>query len=402
MKILVINAGSSSLKYQLIDMETEKAIAKGGCERIGLEGSFLKHKGKQEKVIEEAMPDHKSAIKLVLDALVNSEYGVISSMDEIDAVGHRIVHSGEDFNKSVLLTEDVIATCKNNTELAPLHQPANLTGIFACQEVLPKGTPMVGVFDTAFHSTMPEKAYIFGIPYEAYKNYKIRRYGFHGSSHRFVSEEAAKFLGKDAKDLKIVTCHLGNGSSISAIDGGKSVDTSMSFTPLGGVPMGTRSGDLDPAIVEFLCKKLNCDVSSAVNYLNKKSGVAGLSGVSSDFRDLAAAAKDGNHRAELALEVFIYSCKKYVGSYAAAMGGIDCLVFTAGIGENDKAIRLAIAKDLEFMGVKIDEEKNAQRNDGSIHDVTAEGGRVKILVIPTNEELVIARDTAQIVADLKK
>lgn len=400
MKILVINAGSSSLKYQLIDMETEKAIAKGGCERIGLDGSFLKHSGSKTVTIESPMPNHEAAIKLVLDALVSKEYGVISDMKEIDAVGHRIVHSGEDFNKSVLLTDEVIEICKNNTELAPLHQPANLTGISACKKVMPEGTPMVAVFDTAFHSTMPEKAYVYGIPYEDYKNYKIRRYGFHGSSHRFVSEEAAKYLGVDGKNLKIVTCHLGNGSSISAIDGGKSVDTSMSFTPLGGVPMGTRSGDLDPAIVEFLCKKHGFDAAECVNYLNKKSGVAGLSGVSSDFRDLSAAAKEGNHRAELALEVFTYSCKKYVGAYAAAMGGIDCLVFTAGIGEHDAFVRAKVSEGLEFMGVKIDEAKNKDLHDG-INDITAEGGKVKVLVIPTNEELVIARDTMAIVNNLK-
>lgn len=399
MKILVINAGSSSLKYQLIDMATEKAIAKGGCERIGLDGPFLKHEGSKKVTIEAPMPDHEAAIKLVLDALVNKDYGVISDMKEIDAVGHRIVHSGEDFSKSVLLTDDVIEVCKNNTELAPLHQPANLTGIYACKKVMPEGTPMVGVFDTAFHSTMPEKAYIYGIPYEDYKDYKIRRYGFHGSSHRFVSEEAAKYLGKDAKDLKIVTCHLGNGSSISAIDGGKSVDTSMSFTPLGGVPMGTRSGDLDPAIVEFLCKKHGLDVSECITYLNKKSGVSGLSAVSSDFRDLNNAAKEGNHRAQLALDVFCYSCKKYVGAYAAAMGGVDCLVFTAGIGEHDDYVRAQVASGLEFMGIKIDLEKNASRVDG-INDITADGGKVKVLVIPTNEELVIARDTESIVKSL--
>ncbi len=396
MKILVINAGSSSLKYQLIDMETEVAIAKGGCERIGLEGSFLKHNGKKQVTIESPMPNHESAIKLVLDALVDGEHGVISSMSEIDAVGHRIVHSGEDFDRSVLLTDEVIETCRNNTELAPLHQPANLTGVAACKAVLPEGTPMVGVFDTAFHSTMPEHAYIYGIPYEDYKNYKIRRYGFHGSSHRFVSEEAAKYLGKDPSELKIVTCHLGNGSSISAVDGGKSVGTSMSFTPLGGVPMGTRSGDLDPAIVEFLCKKHGFDVSECVNYLNKKSGVSGLSGVSSDFRDLGEAAEQGNHRAQLALDVFTYTCKKYVGAYAAAMGGIDCLVFTAGIGENDNYVRSQVLKGLEFMGVVADLEKNAVRVKG-INDITGAGSRVKVLVIPTNEELVIARDTKEIV-----
>lgn len=396
MKILVINAGSSSLKYQLIDMETEKAIAKGGCERIGLDASFCKHKANgKETVINAAMPTHKEAIQVVLDALVNKEYGAINSMKEIDAVGHRIVHSGEVFNDSVLLTEDVMKTIESLSELAPLHQPANIIGVRACQAIMP-GVPMVGVFDTAFHHTMPEKAYIYGIPYEAYTDYKIRRYGFHGTSHRFVSAEAAKYLGRENDpDFKVITMHLGNGSSISAIKGGKSVDTSMSFTPLGGVPMGTRSGDLDPAIVEFLADKYGMTLSETMNYLNKKSGVMGLSGVSSDFRDLTAAANDGNHRAALALEVFEYSCKKYLGAYAAALGGADCVVFTAGIGEHDHLIREHICKDMEYMGVKIDEEKNSRIGDG-ICDITAEGASVKVLVIPTNEELVIARDTERL------
>lgn len=396
MKILVINAGSSSLKYQLIDMETEKAIAKGGCERIGLDASFCKHKANgKETVITAAMPTHKEAIQVVLNALVNKEYGAINSMKEIDAVGHRIVHSGEVFNDSVLLTEDVMKTIESLSELAPLHQPANIIGVRACQAIMP-GVPMVGVFDTAFHHTMPEKAYIYGIPYEAYTDYKIRRYGFHGTSHRFVSAEAAKYLGRENDpDFKVITMHLGNGSSISAIKGGKSVDTSMSFTPLGGVPMGTRSGDLDPAIVEFLADKYGMTLSETMNYLNKKSGVMGLSGVSSDFRDLTAAANDGNHRAALALEVFEYSCKKYLGAYAAALGGADCVVFTAGIGEHDHLIREHICKDMEYMGVKIDEEKNSRIGDG-ICDITAEGASVKVLVIPTNEELVIARDTERL------
>ena len=396
MKILVINAGSSSLKYQLIDMETEKAIAKGGCERIGLDASFCKHKANgKETVITAAMPTHKEAIQVVLNALVNKEYGAINSMKEIDAVGHRIVHSGEVFNDSVLLTEDVMKTIESLSELAPLHQPANIIGVRACQAIMP-GVPMVGVFDTAFHHTMPEKAYIYGIPYEAYTDYKIRRYGFHGTSHRFVSAEAAKYLGRENDpDFKVITMHLGNGSSISAIKGGKSVDTSMSFTPLGGVPMGTRSGDLDPAIVEFLADKYGMTLSETMNYLNKKSGVMGLSGVSSDFRDLTAAANDGNHRAALALEVFEYSCKKYLGAYAAALGGADCVVFTAGIGEHDHLIREHICKDMEYMGVKIDEKKNSRIGDG-ICDITAEGASVKVLVIPTNEELVIARDTERL------
>mgnify|MGYP004633390245 FL=1 len=396
MKILVINAGSSSLKYQLIDMATEKAIAKGGCERIGLDGSFCKHKANgKETVINAAMPTHKEAIKVVLDALVDKEYGAIKSMKEIDAVGHRIVHSGEVFNDSVLLTDDVMKTIESLSELAPLHQPANIIGVKACQAIMPD-VPMVGVFDTAFHHTMPEKAYIYGIPYEAYTDYKIRRYGFHGTSHRFVSAEAAKYLGRENDpNFKVITMHLGNGSSISAVKGGKSMDTSMSFTPLGGVPMGTRSGDLDPAIVEFLANKYNMTLAQTMTYLNKKSGVMGLSGVSSDFRDLTAAASGGNHRAALALEVFEYSCKKYLGAYAAALGGVDCVVFTAGIGEHDHLIREHICKDMEYMGLKLDERKNENIGDG-ISDVTAEGSKVKILVIPTNEELVIARDTERL------
>ena len=396
MKILVINAGSSSLKYQLIDMATEKAIAKGGCERIGLDGSFCKHKANgKETVINAVMPTHKEAIKVVLDALVDKEHGAIKSMKEIDAVGHRIVHSGEVFNDSVLLTDEVMKTIESLSELAPLHQPANIIGVKACQAIMPD-VPMVGVFDTAFHHTMPEKAYIYGIPYEAYTDYKIRRYGFHGTSHRFVSAEAAKYLGRENDpNFKVITMHLGNGSSISAVKGGKSMDTSMSFTPLGGVPMGTRSGDLDPAIVEFLANKYNMNLAQTMTYLNKKSGVMGLSGVSSDFRDLTAAASGGNHRAALALEVFEYSCKKYLGAYAAALGGVDCVVFTAGIGEHDHLIREHICKDMEYMGLKLDEKKNENIGDG-ISDVTAEGSKVKILVIPTNEELVIARDTERL------
>ncbi len=396
MKILVINAGSSSLKYQLIDMTTEKAIAKGGCERIGLDGSFCKHKANgKETTISAPMPTHKEAIQVVLNALVDKEYGAISSMKEIDAVGHRIVHSGEVFNDSVLLTDETMKTIEELAELAPLHQPANIIGVNACKAIMP-GVPMVGVFDTAFHSTMPEKAYIYGIPYDAYKDFKIRRYGFHGTSHRYVSSEAAKYLGRENDpEFKVITLHLGNGSSISAVKGGKSMDTSMSFTPLGGVPMGTRSGDLDPAIVEFLAEKYKMTLAETITYLNKKSGVSGLSGVSSDFRDLTKAANEGNHRAALALDVFNYSCKKYLGAYAAALGGVDCVVFTAGIGEHDGAVRKAIASDLGFMGIVIDEEKNANVGDG-ICDITGKGGKAKVLVIPTNEELVIARDTERL------
>lgn len=393
MKVLVINAGSSSLKYQLIDMETEKAVAKGGCERIGIDGSFLKHKANgKEIVIEKAMPDHKVAVQLVLEALADKDHGAISSMSEIDAVGHRVVHSGEEFTGSVLITPEVLKKIEALSDLAPLHEPANITGIKACMAIMPSA-PQVAVFDTAFHSTMPDYAYMYAVPYEDYKDYKVRRYGFHGSSHLFVSQEAAKYLGRN--DLKIVTCHLGNGSSISAVKNGKCIDTSMGFTPLAGVPMGTRSGDIDPAIIEYLGAKKNMTVSEMLTYLNKKSGMLGISGVSSDFRDLAAASEAGNDRARLALDMFAYATKKYVGGYAAAMGGIDCLVFTAGIGENDSFIRAKVTEGLEFLGIEIDKEENAKRT-GDIHDITAKGGKVKVLVIPTNEELVIARDTARL------
>ncbi len=402
MKILVINAGSSSLKYQLIDMETEKAIAKGVCERIGIDGSFLNHKANgKEVVIERAMPDHKAAISLMLEALVDKEHGAIKSMSEIDAVGHRILHSGGDYDRSVLITDEVLKVCESNAELAPLHQYANITGVNACRAIMP-GVPMVATFDTAFHSTMPEKAYIFGLPYEYYTDYKVRRYGAHGTSHRFVSGEALKYLGADVNNFKVITCHLGNGSSIAAVKNGKCYDTSMSFTPLGGVPMGTRTGDLDPAVLEYLGQKLNIGLKELLFICNKKSGMLGVSGVSSDFRDLTAAAKEGNHRAALALEIFKYSCKKYVGAYAAAMGGVDCVVFTGGIGEHDGRVRAGIVEDLGFMGIEIDEKLNAEAAGNGISDITAKNGKVKVLVIPTNEELVIARDTAELAAGVKK
>ena len=338
------------------------------------------------------MPDHKVAVQLVLEALADKDHGAISSMNEIDAVGHRVVHSGEEFTGSVLITPEVLKKIEALSDLAPLHEPANVTGIKACMAIMPSA-PQVAVFDTAFHSTMPDYAYMYAVPYEDYKCYKVRRYGFHGSSHLFVSQEAAKYLGRN--DLKIVTCHLGNGSSISAVKNGKCMDTSMGFTPLAGVPMGTRSGDIDPAIIEYLGAKKNMSVSEVLTYLNKKSGMLGISGVSSDFRDLSAASEAGNDRARLALDMFAYATKKYVGAYAAAMGGIDCLVFTAGIGENDSFIRAKVTEGLEFLGVEIDREENNKRT-GDIHDITAKGGKVKVLVIPTNEELVIARDTARL------
>lgn len=401
MKILVVNAGSSSLKYQLIDMDTENVIAKGGCERIGIRGSNLKHKtSKGETLIEKDMPNHKVAIQLVLEALVNPEYGAIKSMDEIDAVGHRVVHSAEDFNCSVLLDDEVMKKCRINAELAPLHMPANILGIEACMEAMP-GKPMGLVFDTAFHSTMPPYAYMYAIDYNDYKDYKIRRYGFHGTSHKYVSQEAIKYLGKKAEDTKIITCHLGGGSSISAVKGGKCVDTSMGFTPLAGVPMGTRSGDIDPAVLEYLAAKKHYTVLDCIDYLNKKCGVAGISGVSSDFRDLTKAADEGNERAKLALDVFCYDVKKYIGSYIAAMNGLDCLVFTAGIGENTSLVREAVCADMDYFGIKIDKERNLQKNDGTIHDISAADSKVKVLVIPTNEELVIARETKELLENAK-
>ena len=397
MKILVVNAGSSSLKYQLIDMETEKVLAKGGCERIGIKGSLLKAKGNgQEKVYEQDMRDHKVAIKLVINALTDVRIGVIKSMDEIDAVGHRVVASGEYFDRSTLVTAKVLETLEKKTyELAPLHNPAAVTGVKACMEVMPK-TPMVLVFDTSFHATMPEKAYLYGIDYEDYKKYGIRKYGFHGTSHKFVSAEAAKYFGKKPEKLKIVTCHLGNGSSISAVDGGKCIDTTMGFTPLAGVLMGTRSGDIDASAVEFLANKKGLSHAEAINYLNKKCGVMGISGVSSDFRDLEAGLKQGNERCALALDMFAYQTKKFVGAYAAAMGGLDCIVFTAGIGENTPKVRADVCDGLEFLGVKLDKRVNNGKNDGTIREISAKDSKVKVLVIPTNEELVIARETAEL------
>ncbi len=394
MKILVINAGSSSLKYQLIDMETEKVLAKGGCERIGIQGGKLTHKANGETfVIEKELPNHTEAITLVLQQLVDKKAGVIKSMDEIDAVGHRVVASGETFTKTTLITDENMKELEKLSELAPLHNPAAILGINACRAIMPN-KKMAMVFDTSFHATMPDYAYMYAIDYDDYKKYKVRRYGFHGTSHKFVSGEAAKYLKKKPEELKIITCHLGNGSSISAVKGGKCIDTSMGFTPLAGVPMGTRSGDIDCAAVEFLCRKKGMDMAEGNTYLNKKCGMLGISGVSSDFRDLAAARDEGNDRARLALEMFEYSCKKYIGAYMAALGGLDCIVFTAGVGENDVGVRAAILKDLDGLGIKLDPKKNSFKNDGSIHEISADDSKVRILVIPTNEELVIARETA--------
>ncbi|MDD6484061.1 MAG: acetate kinase [Clostridiales bacterium] len=395
MNILVINAGSSSLKYQLIDMTKEEVLAKGLCERIGIDGSNIQHtkvsEGKKVK-IEKEMKDHGDAIQMVIDALTDPEHGVISSMDEIDAVGHRVVHGAEYFAASTIITDEVKKALEMCTPLAPLHNPPNIIGIEACEKIMP-GVAQVAVFDTAFHQTMPAKAYMYALPYELYESDKIRKYGFHGTSHKFVSQKAAEFLGKPAEDLKIITCHLGNGSSVSAVDGGKCVDTTMGFTPLDGVVMGTRTGAMDPAVVTYLLNK-GMSAKEVDTLMNKKSGVFGVSGVSSDFRDLSAAANDGNERARLALDMFTYSVKKYIGSYAAAMGGVDAVVFTAGVGENDAATRAEIVSGLEFMGIKIDPEKNAAR--GTV-DISAADAAVKTLVIPTNEELMIAIDTKQLV-----
>lgn len=392
MNILVINCGSSSLKYQLIDMENREVRAKGLAERIGIDGSRLKHspEGKDKIVIEEPMKDHTKAIQMVIDALTHGEYGVIQSMDEISAVGHRVVHGGEEFSGSVIIDDKVVAAIDRCTDLAPLHNPANLIGINACKELMPN-TPMVGVFDTAFHQTIPEKAFLYGLPYEYYKKYKIRRYGFHGTSHKYVANRTAEFLGKDIKDMKIVVCHLGNGASVCAVDGGKSVDTSMGLTPLEGLIMGTRSGDIDPAIVQFIMEKENLNIDEMMNVLNKKSGVLGVSEISSDFREIEDGVDQGNKDAIRANDVFVYRVAKYVGAYAASMNGIDAVVFTAGLGENNPAVRQEICNYLGYLGVKVNSEKNCCR--GKERDFSADEAKVHSLVIPTNEELMIAIET---------
>ena len=394
MKVLVINAGSSSLKYQLIDMENESVIAKGAIDRIGLEGSKLKHTAHGETTeIQKNMGNHEEAIQLVLSTLTDEKIGVIRSMDEIGAVGHRVVHGGDKFACSVKISDEVIAMMESLIDLAPLHNPANLQGIAACKAVMPN-TPMVGVFDTAFHQTMPATSYIYGLPYEAYEKFKVRRYGFHGSSHRFVSQRCAEILGKKPEELKIISCHLGNGSSIAAVKGGKCMDTSMGLTPIEGLPMGTRCGNIDPAIIRFLMNKYGMDIDQMDAYLNKQSGMLGISGVSSDFRDLCAAAEEGNERAQLALDIFCYHVKKYIGAYAAAMGGVDAIVFTAGVGENTDTVRAASVEGLEFLGIKLDSEANKVRGKEAV--ISTPDSKVKVLVIPTNEDLVIARDTAEL------
>ncbi|WP_251318090.1 acetate/propionate family kinase [Flintibacter muris] len=395
MNILVINAGSSSLKYQLLNPETQQVLAKGLCERIGIDGKFTyKPEGKEAvKEADVAMPTHNEAIKAVLDALVDPKNGVIGSMKEIDAVGHRVVHGGEKFAKSVLITDEVMAAIEECNPLAPLHNPANIIGIKACQALMPD-TPMVAVFDTAFHQTMPPAAYMYALPYEYYEKDKVRRYGFHGTSHKYVTQRAATMLDKPIEQLKLISCHLGNGSSITAVDGGKSVDTTMGFTPLAGVPMGTRSGDLDAGILQYLMNKYSMGIDEMLNVLNKKSGVEGLSCVSSDFRDLESAAAKGDEKAALAQKKFAYEVKKFVGAYAAAMGGVDAIIFTAGVGENDKAIRSMVCEGLEYMGVKLDAAANDVRGKETI--ISASDSKAKVLLIPTNEELMIAIDTASL------
>ena len=392
-KILVINSGSSSLKYQLIDMKNESVLAKGICERIGIANSNFVYKAHGQTIEQLVdMPNHNVAVKLVLDKLTDAEVGVIASMEEIDGVGHRVVASGEAFKVPTLVTPEAMVLMEEIKDLAPLHNPAAIVGVNACLAQMPN-TPMVLVFDTGFHFTMPDYAYMYAVDYAHYEKYKIRRYGAHGTSHKFVAQEAAKYLGKDIADLKIITCHLGNGSSISAVEGGKCIDTSMGFTPLAGVAMGTRSGDIDYAAAEYIGRKEGMDISQTLTYLNKKCGMLGLSGVSSDFRDLAKAADEGNYRANLALDVFAYGTKKYIGAYSAALNGVDVIVFTAGVGENDADVRQRTLKNLDYLGVKLDLEKNANCPRGTIAEIQADDSRVKILVIPTNEEVVIARET---------
>ncbi|MBV4436060.1 acetate kinase [Clostridium tyrobutyricum] len=395
MKILVINCGSSSLKYQLINMEDENVLAKGLVERIGIEGSILTHKVNGEKYItEQPMEDHKIAIKLVLNALVNKDYGVIKDMSEISAVGHRVVHGGEKYANSVLVDEDVVKAIKDCAKLAPLHNVPNMIGINACKELMPD-TPMVATFDTAFHQTLPNYAYTYAVPYDLYEKYGVRKYGFHGTSHKFVSIEAAKMMGKDIRSLKIITCHLGNGASVCAIDGGKSIDTSMGFTPLAGLCMGTRCGDIDPAVIPFLVKSVGMSIDEVDTLMNKKSGVLGVSGVSSDFRDVLAEEAKGNKRAELALNVYTYRVKSVIGSYIAALNGVDCIVFTAGSGENSEPLRRRICAGLSNLGIVLDKERNNVM--GKPAQISSDDSKVKVFAIPTNEELMIARDTKEIV-----
>lgn len=394
MNVFVVNCGSSSLKYQLIDSETEQVIAKGLCERIGIDGRLTHKPAGKEKIVKEvAMPDHTSAVSIVLEAMTDEQNGVINDLSEIDAIGHRIVHGGEKFAKSVIITEEVIEAIKECSDLAPLHNPANLIGIDACKALMPN-VPMVAVFDTAFHQTMPKEAYLYGIPYEYYEKYKIRKYGFHGTSHSFVSKRVIELLGKEGKDSKVIVCHLGNGASVSAVKNGKSVDTSMGFTPLDGLIMGTRSGSLDPAVVQFLANKLECSLDEVITILNKKSGVEGVSGVSSDFRDIISASEKGDERSSIALEMFVYRVAQYIGSYVAAMNGVDAIAFTAGVGENNGYLRKKICNYLGYLGIELDDEANSVIGEEA--KVSVENSKVAVYAIPTNEELAIARETVEL------
>ena len=397
MKILVINTGSSSLKYQLIDMTNESVLAKGLCDRIGIDNSYLKHTktGNDTIVIDKDMPNHKAAIQEVIHALTDGEMGVIRNMSEIAAVGHRVVHGGEKFHDSVMIDEEVMNTLKECIELAPLHNPPNITGIEACKHIMPD-VPMVGVFDTAFHQTMPKFAYLYALPYEMYEKYGVRKYGFHGTSHKYVAQRTAAMMNKPLEQLKLITCHLGNGASICAIANGKSVDTSMGFTPLAGLAMGTRSGTIDPAVISYLMEKEKMSFKDINDFLNKKSGVLGISGVSSDFRDIHAAADEGNERAKLAIDIFCYRVRKYIGEYAAVMNGVDAVVFTAGIGENNAIVRKQVLAHLSYMGVLVDWDKNNAAK-GVEMDISTPDAKVKTFVIPTNEELAIARETMKLV-----
>ena len=401
MNVLVINAGSSSLKYQLFNMDNKAVLAKGLCERIGIDGRLTHtNPNKEEKYKADVpMKDHADAIRAVINILIDKEWGVIESMSEIDAVGHRVVHGGEYFADSVLINDEVIKAIEACVPLAPLHNTANLIGISACKDVMGENIPQVAVFDTAFHQTMPPEHYMYALPYEYYEKYKIRRYGFHGTSHKYVSQQASEMLGIPIENLRLVTCHLGNGSSIAAIKGGKSMDTSMGFTPLAGLPMGTRAGNIDPAIISFLCDHEHKHADEIIDILNKKSGMLGISGVSSDFRDLDAAIEEGNPRAKLAKDMFNLSVKKFIGSYIAEMGGVDAIVFTAGVGENDRSVRWDVCEHMEYLGIKIDPEKNKFR--GRQMDISIDYARVRVLVIPTNEELVIAEDTERLVNEAK-
>ena len=397
MKILVINCGSSSLKYQLIDMNDNNVLAQGLVERIGIDGILTqKVEGRDKYVVETDLKDHQVAIDLVLKTLVDEKQGVIKSMDEISAVGHRVVHGGEKYSNSVVVDDEVLANLEDLTKLAPLHNPANIIGIKACQALMPN-TPMVVVFDTAFHQTMPAKAFIYPVPYKFYEEDHVRRYGFHGTSHKYVAGQVAKWMNKDIADLKIVTCHLGNGVSVTAVDGGKSVDTTMGFTPLDGIIMGSRSGSIDPAIVTFLQKEKGYSADEVNNLLNKESGVLGVSGVGTDFRDIRAAAEKNNERALLTIDIYGYQIKKQIGAYAAAMGGLDAVVFTAGIGEHAPEVRIRALTDMEFLGIKIDAVKNDNQNVGDGMEISAPESKVKLFVIPTNEELMIAEETLELI-----